>query len=193
MALAPTSENGNADDRPRIDRPIVLVGLMGAGKSCVGRKLAESLALPFLDSDNEVEEAAGCEVRDIFEVYGEPAFRDCERRVIHRLLQAGPSIIATGGGAFMDPATREQVKSHAISVWLRADPEVLYQRTKRAKNRPLLANEDPLQTLKDLAEQRYPVYAEADITIDTGNEGLEKTLQKAIDALKESATSDKTS
>ncbi len=193
MAVAPTTKSGDSDDRPEIDRPIVLVGLMGAGKSCVGRKLAESLGLPFLDSDNEVEEAAGCEVRDIFEVYGEPAFRDCERRVIHRLLQGGPSIIATGGGAFMDPETREQVKSHAISVWLRADPEVLHQRTKRAKNRPLLANEDPLQTLKDLAEQRYPVYAEADITIDTGNEGLESTLQKAIDALKEGASAEKTS
>lgn len=184
MAVAPTTETGTDDDRPRIDRPVVLVGLMGAGKTCVGRKLAESLGLPFLDSDNEVEDAAGCEVRYIFEVYGEPAFRDCERRVIRRLLQAGPGIIATGGGAFMDPATREAVKTNAISIWLRADPEVLHQRTKRSKARPLLAKGDPLQTLKDLAEQRYPVYAEADITIDTGNEGLETTLQKAIEALR---------
>mgnify|MGYP003571213384 CR=1 FL=1 len=193
MAVAPTTETGTDADLPRIDRPVVLVGLMGAGKSCVGRKLAESLGLPFMDSDNEVEEAAGCEVRDIFEVYGEPAFRDCERRVIQRLLQGGPAVIATGGGAFMDPATREDVKAHAISVWLRADPEVLYQRTKRSRNRPLLAKDDPLQVLKDLAEQRYPVYAEADIVIDTGNEGLEKTLRKTIDALRLDAAGDTTS
>jgi shikimate kinase len=190
MALEPTSKTGSADGMPSIDRPVVLVGLMGAGKSCVGRKLAESLGLPFRDSDNEVEEAAGCEVRDIFQVYGEPAFRDCERRVIQRLLQEGPSIIATGGGAFMDPETRDDVKRHAISMWLRADPEVLYQRTKRAKNRPLLDNADPLATLKDLAGKRYPVYAEADITIETGNEGLDKTLQKVIDALRGNTTAD---
>lgn len=185
MAIAPTDKTATDDDLPRIDRPIVLVGLMGAGKSCVGRKLAESFGLPFRDSDSEVEEAAGCEIRDIFEVYGEPAFRDCERRVIQRLLQGSPSIIATGGGAFMDPATRDDVKEHAISMWLKADPEVLHQRTKRAKNRPLLNNGDPLATLKALADQRYPVYAQADITIETANEGLETTLQKAINALRE--------
>ncbi len=193
MAVAPTPELGNSDDPPRIDRPVVLVGLMGAGKSCVGRKLAESFGLPFLDSDTAVEEAAGCEVRDIFEVYGEPAFRDCERRVIQRLLQGGPAIIATGGGAFMDPDTREDVKAHAISLWLRADPEVLHQRTKRSKTRPLLNKGDALQTLKDLAEQRYPVYAEADIVIDTGDEGLDKTLEKAIDALSRRCATDKPS
>lgn len=193
MAIAPTTQTRTDDDLPRISRPVVLVGLMGAGKSCIGRKLAESLSLPFMDSDSEVEEAAGCEVRDIFEVYGEPAFRDCERRVIQRLLQGGPAVIATGGGAFMDPETREEVKAHAISMWLRAEPEVLHQRTKRSRHRPLLAKDDPLQVLKDLAAQRYPVYAEADIIIDTGNEGLEKTLQKAIDALRSGAARDTTS
>lgn len=187
MAIAPTNASETADDPIKLDRPIVLVGLMGAGKSCVGRGLAESFGLPFMDSDSEVETAAGCEVRDIFEVYGEPAFRDCERRVIQRLLLAGPSIIATGGGAFIDPETRGAVKKNAISLWLRADPEVLFQRTKRSKTRPLLNNEDPLTTLKNLAEQRYPIYAEADITIDSGNEGLEMTLQKAILALKRNA------
>ncbi len=190
MAIAPTNETDNINAQATIDRPIVLVGLMGAGKSCVGRKLAESFGLPFCDSDNEVEDAAGCEVRDIFEVYGEPAFRDCERRVIQRLLQNGPSIIATGGGAFMDAETRDEVKARGISLWLRADPEILYQRTKRSKNRPLLNNEDPLTTLKELAEKRYPVYAEADIIIDTGNEGLEKTLQAAIKAILESFETD---
>lgn len=190
MAIAPTNETDDIDVQNSIDLPIVLVGLMGAGKSCVGRKLAESFGLPFYDSDSEVEEAAGCEVRDIFEVYGEPAFRDCERRVIQRLLQNGPSIIATGGGAFMDPATRDEVKARGISLWLRAEPEILYQRTKRSKNRPLLNNEDPLATLKELADKRYPVYAEADIIIDTGNEGLEKTLQAAIKAVLESFKTD---
>ncbi len=187
MAIAPANVPESVDNSLKLDRPIVLVGLMGAGKSCVGRGLAESFGLPFMDSDSEVETAAGCEVRDIFEVYGEPAFRDCERRVIQRLLDAGPCIIATGGGAFIDPQTREAVKKHAISLWLRADPEVLFQRTKRSKTRPLLNNEDPLATLKNLAEQRYPIYAEADIIIDTGNEGLEMTLQKAILALKRNA------
>lgn len=193
MAIAPTSETANDDDLPEIDRPIVLVGLMGAGKSCVGRRMAESFRLPFRDSDSEVEEAAGCEVRDIFEVYGEPAFRDCERRVIQRLLHGGPSIIATGGGAFMDPETREEIKANAISIWLRADPEVLHQRTKRSKNRPLLSNADPLATLKELADKRYPIYAEADITIDTANEGLEITLEKIITALRDGSEAEHTS
>lgn len=190
MAIEPTTETRTDDDPPRIDRPVVLVGLMGAGKSCVGRRLAESLGLPFLDSDNEVEEAAGCEVRDIFEVYGEPAFRDCERRVIQRLLHASPSVIATGGGAFMDDETRKEIKNHAVSLWLRATPEVLHQRTKRSRNRPLLNNSDRLGTLKKLADTRYPVYAEADIVIDTGDEGLEKTLQDALSALRESFNSE---
>jgi len=191
MAIAPPNKTEKADDPLRIDRPVVLVGLMGAGKSCVGRRLAESLGLPFIDSDSEVEEAAGCEVRDIFKVYGEPAFRDCERRVIQRLLQGSPSVIATGGGAFMDPDTRDEVKAHAISVWLRADPEVLHQRTKRSKARPLLNNDEPLDTLKSLAAMRYPVYAEADITIDSGDEGLENTLQKTLLALRERTEADK--
>ncbi|WNK01475.1 shikimate kinase [Thalassospiraceae bacterium LMO-JJ14] len=192
MAIEPTSEAANDDDLPEINRPLVLVGLMGAGKSCIGRRMAESFRLPFRDSDSEVEEAAGCEVRDIFEVYGEPAFRDCERRVIQRLLHGEPCIIATGGGAFMDPETREEIKANATSIWLRADPEVLHQRTKRSKNRPLLSNADPLATLKELADKRYPIYAEADITIDTANEGLEITLEKIITALRDGSEAEHT-
>ncbi|MEX0693944.1 MAG: shikimate kinase [Rhodospirillales bacterium] len=187
MSLEPEKNAEAKDNPPIMDRPVVLVGLMGAGKSCVGRRLAESFGLPFIDSDGEVETAAGCDIRDIFEVYGEPAFRDCERRVIQRLLEAGPSIIATGGGAFIDPDTRAAIKKLAVSLWLRADTEVLYQRTRRSNARPLLNTDDPLETLNRLAEQRYPIYAEADITIDTGNEGLEKTLQKTILALKRNA------
>lgn len=169
------------NDAATSTRPIVLVGLMGAGKSCVGRKLAEALRVPFVDSDEEVEKAAGCSVGDIFDVYGEPAFRDCERRVIQRLLRSGPSIIATGGGAFMDDAVRETIKETGFSVWLKAEPEVLYHRTRKSKTRPLLQNEDPLGTLKELAARRYPVYEHADVTIETGDESLETTLQKVLD------------
>lgn len=184
MAIAPSDDSETEQPSEGEARSIVLVGLMGAGKSCVGRKLAESLEIPFHDSDEEVEKAAGCEVKDIFKVYGEAAFRDCERRVIQRLLNEGPCIIATGGGAFMDPDTRAGVKANALSVWLRADPDVLHQRTKKSKSRPLLNNDDPLQTLKNLAEQRYPTYAEADVTVETGNESLESTISKVMDAIK---------
>lgn len=164
-------------------KPIVLVGLMGAGKSCVGRRLAETLRVPFIDSDEEIEKAAGCSVSDIFDVYGEPAFRDCERRVIQRLLESGPSIIATGGGAFMDDAVRDTIKRTSLSVWLQADPEVLYRRTKKSKNRPLLKNDDPLATLQQLAAHRYPVYQNADVIVETGEESLETTVQKVLDAI----------
>lgn len=170
-------------DATKPGKPIVLVGLMGAGKSCVGRRLAEALRVPFVDSDEEVEKAAGCSVGDIFDVYGEPAFRDCERRVIQRLLESGPSIIATGGGAFMDDAVRDTIKRTGFSVWLRADPEVLYRRTKRSKTRPLLQNEDPLGTLQKLAKLRYPVYQHADVTVETDDETLETTVQKVLNTI----------
>lgn len=187
MAIGPKNDPKVDDMTSKSRDTIVLVGLMGAGKSCVGRRLAESLGLPFVDSDDEIEKAAGCGVTDIFDVYGEPAFRDCERRVIARLLSSGPSIIATGGGAFMDLETRETIKATSTSVWLRADPEVLYQRTKRSKGRPLLATGDPRAKLMALAEARYPVYAEADITVDTGNESLDDTVQKVADVISRNA------
>jgi len=187
MAIGPKNDPEVDGIASKSRDTIVLVGLMGAGKSCVGRRLAESLGLPFVDSDEEIEKAAGCGVTDIFDVYGEPAFRDCERRVIARLLNSGPSIIATGGGAFMDPETRETIKSTSTSVWLRADPEVLYQRTKRSKGRPLLATEDPRAKLIALAEVRYPVYAEADITVDTGNESLDTTVKKVAEVISRNA------
>ena len=164
-------------------RSIVLVGLMGAGKSCIGRRLAQHLDRAFVDSDDEVEKAAGCSISDIFKVYGEAAFRDCERRVIQRLIEEEPCVLATGGGAFMDSETRQEIKMNGLSIWLRADPAVLHQRTRRNKNRPLLQNGDPLGTLKRLADERYPTYGEADIIIDTGNEDMEQTLGKIIDAL----------
>ncbi len=185
MAIGPENDTGATNSSSNGRDTIVLVGLMGAGKSCVGRKLAESLGLPFIDSDEEIEKAAGCGVSDIFDVYGEPAFRDCERRVIARLLNSGPSIIATGGGAFMDTETREAIKANSTSVWLRADPEVLHQRTKRSRTRPLLANGDPLATLNALARERYPIYAEADIIVDTGNESLDATVEQVTRVLEE--------
>lgn len=183
MAEGPANPNEPALDGLAAERPVVLVGLMGAGKSCVGRRLAKCLNLPFRDSDEEVEKAAGCTVRDIFDLYGEPAFRDCERRVIHRLLEEGPAIIATGGGAYMDADTRQGIKERGVSVWLRADPETLYQRTKKNKGRPLLHTEDPLAVLKTLADQRYPTYGEADIVIDTADEDLERTVQRVMSEL----------
>lgn len=180
MAEAPVNPRPEAPEPLARRRPLVLVGLMGAGKSCVGRTLAKRLDLPFRDSDEEVERAAGCTVKDIFEKYGEPAFRDCEKRVIQRMLSEGPAIIATGGGAFMDPDTRAAIHELGVSVWLRADPETLYHRTRKSKTRPLLQNENPLETLKKLADIRYPVYGEADVIIDSGDEGAERTADKIL-------------
>lgn len=180
MAGAPQNSPKPVQAGPPENRTLVLVGLMGAGKSCIGRRLADALGVPFVDSDDEVEKAAGCTVRDIFDVYGEPAFRDCERRVIQRLLDDGSAVIATGGGAFMDTATRTAIKARGTSIWLRADPEVLYQRTKRSKTRPLLQTDDPLATLRELAERRYPIYAEADIIVDTGTLDPEATVEQVM-------------
>ena len=190
MTTPPTADTESATTpAPKpLARSVVLVGLMGAGKSCVGRSLADILGVAFVDSDLEIEKAAGCGVTDIFDVYGEPAFRDCERRVLRRILNGTPSVIATGGGAFMDDATRDAIKALSTSIWLKADPEILYKRTKRSTHRPLLQTEDPLSTLKKLAEVRYPVYAEADITIETGDEGLEATVRAVTERLETAAT-----
>jgi len=179
------------DDLPRIEpgealpltRTIVLVGLMGAGKSCIGRRLAQRLNVPFVDADTEIEQAAGCSVAEIFEKYGEAAFRDGERRVMSRLLQGPPTILAAGGGAFMDTDTRRLISEHAISVWLRADLETLYARTKGRGHRPLLNAGDPRETLAQLIEVRYPVYAEANITVDTGADNPNVTCTRVIEAL----------
>ena len=164
-------------------RTIALVGLMGVGKSSVGRRLASALNLPFRDADGEVEAAAGRSIPEIFAELGEPAFRDGERRVIARLLEGPPHVLATGGGAFMNPETRELIKARAVSVWLKADLEVLARRVSRKDNRPLLAGKDPLETLRGLAEARYPAYAEADITVETGDTAHHVTVGQVIDAL----------
>ncbi|QPH53938.1 shikimate kinase [Pontivivens ytuae] len=157
---------GDQDDTAPA-RSIVLIGLMGAGKTSVGRRLAARLGLPFVDSDAEIEEAAGQSIPQIFETLGEPAFRDGERRVIARLLAGPPSVIATGGGAWMDAETRALVREGATSVWLKATVATLAGRVKDKPGRPLLHGKDVHAVLTQLAEQRYPVYAEADLTVQS--------------------------
>ena len=164
-------------------RTIVVVGLMGAGKSKVGRRLALRLGLPFFDSDREIETAAGETIEEIFANRGERVFRAGERRVIARLLAQPVHVLATGGGAFMDPATRELVARRGVSLWLRADLDVLVSRVLRRSNRPLLKQGDPRVILAELIERRYPLYAEADVVVDSGEGSPEATVTRAIAAL----------
>jgi len=164
-------------------RSIVLVGLMGAGKTKIGRRLAARLGLPFFDSDNEIEAAAGETIAEIFRNRGEAVFRDGERRVIARLLAQPIHVLATGGGAFMDPATRALIARRGVSVWLRADLDVLEARVARRTNRPLLQARDQRGVLAELIELRYPVYAEADLTVDSGDGAPELTTARVIAAL----------
>ncbi len=167
-----------------LDRSIVLVGLMGAGKTSVGRRLAKLLGAPFTDADDEIVAAAGMSIPEIFETYGEGAFRDLERRVIARLLGEPPRVLAFGGGAFVDPATRQRAKERAVTVWLRADLDTLVARTiRRRASRPLLADADPKEVLGHLMEQRYPVYAEAEHVIDSGSLPPETLAQALADLL----------
>jgi shikimate kinase len=174
-----------APDLPLGGRSIVLVGLMGAGKSSIGRRLAQRIGLEFLDADAEIERAAGCTIEEIFARFGEPAFRDGERRVIQRLLEEGrPIVLATGGGAFMDGETRAAVRQHGISVWLRADIEVLLRRVARRSNRPLLKQGDPREVLERLMAARHPVYAEADLVVDSDDSPPEATVDRVIEALR---------
>jgi shikimate kinase len=166
-----------------LDRSIVLVGLMGAGKSCIGKRLAQHFSLPFVDADREIEAAAGCSISDIFEVHGEQAFRDGERRVIARLLGNPVHVMATGGGAFMDAQTRKLIKDKSISIWLRAELEQLLKRVGRRNDRPLLKNVDQRAKLAELIDIRYPVYAEADVTVDSADGPPEMTMDRVLDAL----------
>jgi shikimate kinase len=164
-------------------RTVVLVGLMGAGKTKIGRRIAARLDLPFFDSDEEIETAAGETIEEIFANRGEAVFRDGERRVIARLLQGPVHVLATGGGAFMDPQTRRIIARRGVSVWLRADLDVLFARVSRRTNRPLLKTPDPRAVLAELIERRYPIYAEADITVDSGEGPPDATAGRAIAAL----------
>ena len=170
-------------------RSIVLVGLMGAGKSTVGRRLAQKLGLPFYDADHEIEAAAGMTIPEIFSIYGEDYFRDGERRVIARLLQDGPMVLATGGGAFMSQETRGRIAQAGISIWLRADIDVLMRRVRKRSNRPLLRNPDPEGTMRRLIELRHPVYALADFTVDSHEAPHDKVVAEIIRALNARLTS----
>ena len=162
-------------------RSIVLVGLMGAGKTSIGRRLAKALGAGFADADEEIVAAAGMSVPDIFALYGEPRFRELERRVVARLLEQPAMVLALGGGAFIDPTTRARVKGSAASVWLRADLETLLARVTRKKGtRPLLDQGDPRDTLARLMSERYPIYGEADYIIDTASEPHETVVERIL-------------
>lgn len=164
-------------------RTIVLVGLMGAGKSAVGRRLADRLGLLLRDADHEIEYAAGMTIPEIFDIYGEPAFRDGERRVIARLLKEPTHVLATGGGAYMNDETRAAIRQTGLSVWLRADLDELLRRTARRNDRPLLTQGDPRAVMERLIAERYPVYAKADIVVDSGPGTIEETAAKVLRAL----------
>lgn len=164
-------------------KSLVLTGLMGAGKSAVGRRLAVRLDLPFADADSEIEQAASQTIDEIFTVHGEAYFRDGERRVIARLLEDGPKVLATGGGAFLNAATRQKIAATAISVWLRADIDVLMSRVQRRDNRPLLRRGDPREIMEKLMQERHPVYETADITVHSRDVTHEAVVSEIIEAL----------
>lgn len=164
-------------------RSVVLVGLMGAGKTAVGRLLAEKLSLPFVDADREIETAAGMTISEIFERHGEPFFRDREEKVMERLLSGPARIIAAGGGAFMSMATRERIRANGISVWLKADIDLLVKRTAKRNHRPLLAGENPRAVLERLAVERTPTYATADLIIETSDAPAELVAMEIVAAL----------
>lgn len=175
--------SGTTPPSPRVAKTIAFVGLMGAGKTSIGRRLAQRLGLPFIDADAEIEAAAGASVEEIFLRHGEAAFRDGERRVIARLLDTPAHVLATGGGAFMDASTRALLRARAVTIWLRADLDIMLARVARRNNRPLLKGGDPRTVLETLIAERYPVYAEADITVDSVDGPPDATLERVLAAL----------
>jgi len=164
-------------------RSVVLVGMMGSGKSSIGRRLAARLAMPFVDADTEIEQAAGMTIPEIFEQHGEPYFRAGEARVIARLLDHGPQVLATGGGAFMNGDTRSVIRQKGVSIWLKAELDVLMKRIKRRNDRPLLKTDDPAATLTALIAERYPVYAQADFTVLSRDVPHEAIVDEIVAAL----------
>jgi shikimate kinase len=164
-------------------RPIVLVGMMGAGKSTIGRRMAARLQLPFTDADAEIEIAHRMSIPEIFQRYGEPYFRDGEARVIARLLDSGPGVLATGGGSFMREETRQRIGDKAVSIWLKADTDVIMKRVKRRTDRPLLQTVDPVATVNRLLAEREPVYAKADLTIASRDVPHDRIVDEVIAAL----------
>ena len=171
-------------------RPLVLIGLMGAGKSTIGRRLAKQIGWRFVDSDEEIEAAAGCSIADIFTIHGEPIFRDLEKRVIARLLGEAPMVLATGGGAWIQPGVRAIMKEHATSVWLRAELEVLTDRVSKRNHRPLLETGDKREILDKLMQERYPIYEEADVIIDSSQGPHESVVERVIAALEARGTTE---
>lgn len=174
------SEHATTTENSHHPQSITLVGLMGAGKSTVGRRLAKALHLKFYDADNEIVEAAGCSISDIFEIYGEPIFRDLEKRVMLRLLEGPPCVIAAGGGAFMTPHIRDAVQKYSLSIWLNADIETLLARVTGRSHRPILEQGNKRQILSNLIEQRYPIYEAADLTIDSAKGNHEEIVKLII-------------
>lgn len=164
-------------------RTVALVGMMGAGKSSVGRRLAAKLGVPFRDADSEIEQAAGCSISEIFDRYGEAAFRDGERRVIARLLTEPPQVLATGGGAFVDERTRARIKAEAVSIWLRASIDLLVSRVQRRETRPLLRDGDPREIIERLLAAREPIYAQADFSLDSEDGPHSTVVDRIIAAL----------
>lgn len=183
-SASPSAAVRNAAPEPlQVTRPIVLVGLMGAGKTCIGRLLARKLGLDFVDSDEEVVKASACSIADIFRLYGEAAFREGERKVMRRLLGGGAVVIASGGGAFMDPDTRALIRASATSVWLRASLDILLARTVGRPGRPLLDGRDPRDVLDWLMAERYPTYAEANVIVDTTTDVKDAVAERIVRAL----------
>lgn len=170
----------SAPPAARLRRTLVLVGLMGAGKTSVGKRLATLLHAPFADCDHEIEAAAQMSIPEIFRLYGEPAFRDLERRVLARLVAETPRVLATGGGAFIEAKTREAIASQAVSVWLRADLDTLWERVRDKPGRPLLQDPNPRGVLSGLMEKRYPIYALADLTVDSRRGVSHEAMARAI-------------
>ncbi|MRG55136.1 shikimate kinase [Phyllobacterium sp. SYP-B3895] len=166
-------------------KSIVLIGLMGAGKSTVGKKLAALVELPFFDADHEIEKVSTMTIPELFEAYGEAEFRDLERRVIARMLEDGPIVLATGGGAYMNEQTRRAIASEGVSLWLKAELDVLMQRVARKQNRPLLKNDNPRGVMERLMTERYPIYARADLTVNSREEKKEIIALEAMQAIAE--------
>ncbi|WP_117196355.1 shikimate kinase [Rhizobium terrae] len=186
MTEAATSDAPILSEKARAalgGRNLIFIGLMGAGKSVIGRLVAQSLAVPFIDTDAEIEKVSRMTISELFAAYGETEFRALETRVIERLLKSGPRVISTGGGAFINENTRRQIKLGGVSIWLKADLDVLWERVSKRDHRPLLKTENPKQTLENLMIQRYPVYAEADLTVQSGNVRKDVMVNEVLAAL----------
>lgn len=180
--MAPDPQK-TASIRSRLDRPVALIGMMGAGKTRLGKMLADALTLPFVDSDEEIEKAAGLTIPEIFEKFGEPYFRDGERRVIKRLIEEGGQVISTGGGAILNADTAYELRTETITIWVKADLNVMLERTARNDRRPLLKSGDPREIMTRLMETRYPLYEQAHIMVESRNGAAEDVLARALDEI----------